>query len=73
MGHLTAYYHTAAQARQASGTISASVKKAGVGGSATASASSTIEETDGHNDFKTKFHTYGWNNEDKLPPQVCHS
>ena len=54
MGHLTAYYHTAAQVRQASGTISASVQRAGVGGSAAASVSSTLEQTKGHKSTKTE-------------------
>ena len=71
MGHLTAYYHTAAQARQATGTVSGSVSGAGGSASATTSVSSDVAETSGHDKTETKFAAYGWNQEDKLPPKVC--
>ena len=73
MGHYTAYYRTAAQARQASGTLSASVSRAGVSGSGEVAVSSEVAKTSGHYDTRTQYNAYGWNQDDKLPPKVRRS
>ena len=73
VGHYTAYYHTAAQAQQASATVSASVNRVAASGSAETSLSSEVAKTNGHYDTKTQYDAYGWNNDDKLPPKVCRS